>query len=844
MSVPFRFGSGDGPLARYAATGMVALLLAMNLIALVASFPHIVVGLREEGTSGLSGSLRLPYLPSGGEVTVVEAPGTVGPGDPFPVTVSYPSGKVPYGIQSLVFIPESGDGHDLELSWRMALSVPERRNSSCLVPGLPDIGKWRMRLRGSAMPGGMALYEVDLGTTVVVDRAASKGPGTMPVLREDLTVNDHLAFRTVADDAEQDGLSVHLDGSFLADLRQVGPLSVLDMSHVSQGWHVLSVQALDGARAEWVFLTGPSAGDVRPAPDIVLERAFEWTDSIFGQGEEGRITAFDGGTEVREGATYRVTLSYPVDIAGGMEGLEGLSRFAPHRAQGISVWGRVYPAIPKSGTELECVITLGSSTFGDGSRSLTVGPLENGANFRTRRLTVVLVEDRSISLELDPDPYGPEGPRPGITVGVTVTDRGYTLGRKDAIVRPSLHLDGEQVQGASSQEYGYWSVWNWSLSDDKGVSGSVLDLSVMMSFVYRDSLPVLVPLPPFVFGATPYMSGWALVAWFSALSLAIVGSIGLLGWQQYRWFRRPVPGEALWSGSDDAPLVRTSTVVASIIFFSVVSVLAFQVMEQPTPVPGFLSAEVPVHYRMLALAEASVWEEVITRVLYIGVPLSLMGLFGKRKGLAGGLFGGTGKVGRSEAALILLSASVFGLAHIGWGIWKVLPTFISGLLFGYLFVKVGVHATIAVHFFIDYSSFPAELFGIGGLAGPTTLIIDMVLFVLGCIFLGRTVWSATGMLSRSASLRRSIVMVTHCLTSTAMGFHLLMNGGAPVLAFVMLTMPAGYILFNGLRDILDLRKRGPILLVQSYLTLVLAPLGAAYVLSREEDEVQQTNLLK
>jgi len=134
---------------------------------------------------------------------------------------------------------------------------------------------------------------------------------------------------------------------------------------------------------------------------------------------------------------------------------------------------------------------------------------------------------------------------------------------------------------------------------------------------------------------------------------------------------------------------------------------------------------------MFSLARASVYEEVIIRIVLIGLPLCLYRRFPYRRvegtslcfhGRSRGsncdhgppgevcrspyrrfLLGGGFRIGRPEFFLVIFSAAVFGLAHLAiWDWWKVPPTFVAGLGFGYLFLRKGLHACIVLHFAVDY----------------------------------------------------------------------------------------------------------------------------------------------
>jgi hypothetical protein len=127
------------------------------------------------------------------------------------------------------------------------------------------------------------------------------------------------------------------------------------------------------------------------------------------------------------------------------------------------------------------------------------------------------------------------------------------------------------------------------------------------------------------------------------------------------------------------------------------------------------------------LAEAPFWEEIVSRVLLIGVPMAVLAVLitGKResfKCLLGGF-----EMSKVAILFILFSGLMFGIAHNGgWGIEKVFPTVIQGIALGYLFVRFGLYASMILHFLTDYLSAFSWL-------GTTTAeaIITLMLLALG-----------------------------------------------------------------------------------------------------------------
>lgn len=110
------------------------------------------------------------------------------------------------------------------------------------------------------------------------------------------------------------------------------------------------------------------------------------------------------------------------------------------------------------------------------------------------------------------------------------------------------------------------------------------------------------------------------------------------------------------------------------------------------------------------MANASVWEEVTTRILLLGVPLLAVNALFRRDKMGRPwkyILGGDIEFGVVECGLALFSSLMFGLAHVGlWDFYKVFPTTIMGLFFAYLFMKFGLYAAIILHFTIDFYDIP------------------------------------------------------------------------------------------------------------------------------------------
>lgn len=135
--------------------------------------------------------------------------------------------------------------------------------------------------------------------------------------------------------------------------------------------------------------------------------------------------------------------------------------------------------------------------------------------------------------------------------------------------------------------------------------------------------------------------------------------------------------------------------------------------------------------RVYLMLQASVWEEIVTRVMFIGVPLAFIQYRrGKSKNLRY-LLGRYGTDDRIVIYLILISSLIFATAHVGgWNWWKFPQTFFPAILFGYLFVKDGLHSAILIHFLWNFM-------------GVTQLIIGHEIYNI-LFFMATVLWLCAG----------------------------------------------------------------------------------------------------
>lgn len=163
--------------------------------------------------------------------------------------------------------------------------------------------------------------------------------------------------------------------------------------------------------------------------------------------------------------------------------------------------------------------------------------------------------------------------------------------------------------------------------------------------------------------------------------------------------------------------------------FQLVYIFIFVDIGQSTPDLSNLA------YTMFALMNASVYEEFLCRICLIGLPVMIVYLVSRKAELPfyRYLLGGF-EFKPWMWALVLLSSIMFAWGHYdGWGLWKMVPTLLFGLITAYIFIKYGVYATISIHFLTDFLVSETWLLGTDL---PTMLSMLMLLgsaVALGCI---------------------------------------------------------------------------------------------------------------
>ena len=228
------------------------------------------------------------------------------------------------------------------------------------------------------------------------------------------------------------------------------------------------------------------------------------------------------------------------------------------------------------------------------------------------------------------------------------------------------------------------------------------------------------------------LTGVWFAAYYILLIVAIAASFIWLIWGSRLAFKDEILFRPLRKGH--SPLYVLGTIFFAVLAFDTVYAILLTLLGVQIITPDFPSLEL---WQLLqGLASASVWEELIVRVLYIGVPLFFIDLVGKKVTDPKRYFlGGGFKIGAKELALLGISSSLFAYAHIvAWDAWKIIPAWVAGLAFGYLFLRFGLYASIVLHFTFDYLTMSLNLSS----SLLVTLTLGLILLfweVLGSVYL-------------------------------------------------------------------------------------------------------------
>ena len=251
---------------------------------------------------------------------------------------------------------------------------------------------------------------------------------------------------------------------------------------------------------------------------------------------------------------------------------------------------------------------------------------------------------------------------------------------------------------------GTFTVFDWCATQSMNILGLVPNLVVLTT-----------------------ISGTALqVAWL-LIEASVILSLALVAYQTWKGMSEEGRAE---EKIEKTPLFGIGYMFAAMMAVNIIIMVVNMIFGKSIEIPdGMDTGNTPA--ALLEFADAAVWEEVISRLVPIGIPMAIVALANRKKGWPAYILGGFG-LSKLAVALILISSLMFGFAHMsGWGILKVAPTFFTGMMMGWLYCRFGIHASIAFHFLVDYLA----VISYTGLQIPISLA-TLVVMAVGFVALG------------------------------------------------------------------------------------------------------------
>lgn len=266
-----------------------------------------------------------------------------------------------------------------------------------------------------------------------------------------------------------------------------------------------------------------------------------------------------------------------------------------------------------------------------------------------------------------------------------------------------------------------------------------------------EALPfLLIPYPV----AITVLEGNAAGAYWAFLGIAMILSLIWMIWPERKKLKETLRDSVGMlrapTRGNDRTIFIVGQLFLAVLFFDFAYYFLIEAGGAAPTSPAF--SEQAMWENMYGFLNASVWEEIAARIILIGVPLLIFRMFvSAHEGRLPGhmdnlgrstkkvlrlLLGGHNDFGPVVVGLIVFSSAMFGFAHApGWDLWKILPTALSGLAFGYVYIKKGVHAAIILHFSFDYLGITQELllpntFGVW----TAMMLIFVIWFLAGMVY--------------------------------------------------------------------------------------------------------------
>ncbi len=165
---------------------------------------------------------------------------------------------------------------------------------------------------------------------------------------------------------------------------------------------------------------------------------------------------------------------------------------------------------------------------------------------------------------------------------------------------------------------------------------------------------------------------------------------------------------------ENSSLYRISEFFAVNLFLSYIYIVFVGVIGHPIKTPISTGPQYFLS-NFFSVTNAGLYEELISRVVYIGIPLFIYYAWSRRGKRSPSrpndlpwwrlVWGGGYKFGKPEIVVLIVSSLIFGVAHAGsWDVSKIPQAALGGVFLGILFMRFGLYADVLFHFSVDSPS--------------------------------------------------------------------------------------------------------------------------------------------
>jgi len=196
-----------------------------------------------------------------------------------------------------------------------------------------------------------------------------------------------------------------------------------------------------------------------------------------------------------------------------------------------------------------------------------------------------------------------------------------------------------------------------------------------------------------------HLEGTAAGLFWLFLAIVAVISVALFIWQSKECFRF---GEGYVERVKDTPLFWMGLLFGSVMVTEVLMNLVFTAFGMGVETPGWIK-DMTLGDALVSFTNAAVWEEIMFRVMFLGLPVAIVALASREKGAWRYLLGGFGS-SKLAVVFLIFSTLLFAFAHVdSWGVMKIFTVSLGGFMLGYMYMRFGLHVAIVCHLINDFS---------------------------------------------------------------------------------------------------------------------------------------------